>query len=269
MAKWKIFNWKTLAIILTIIIIPLIIGYMTNILSWKQTRARVEITLKLDSWKTIASYSDSDLQNLKLTHNEKPIKNVLKMSWRIINTGTEGIEKFEVNPSILYPENTNIASAFVSEFSGLLKIDRTLSIDYDNRNIKVDNIGIFNPGEFFKIDIYVIDSPSTSFSTDVLYDWNLMSKAKDLKIKKDMSYIEVRKDFISFIKKYSNYLSIFFVFFSTLLLIFVTRLINRAMRVYERAKEISKETADLHEHTAAVLSEMDEKKEGLEKEDSK
>jgi hypothetical protein len=148
----------------------------------------VEITLKLDGWITVGTLLESDLPNLKLMYSDKPVKNALKISWRIINTGSTGISEFEKAPSIVYPVKFDIAEARISETSPLLKIDKNLSINPEHRTIEVNNIGVFNPRDFFKIDVYIMDIPESLVSIDYFTDWDLIAKSVDLQLKKDITF---------------------------------------------------------------------------------
>ncbi len=183
----KILSWKTLSIILTVILIPFVISVLANITTWFGTRDRVEIMLKLNGWITVGSTFGTDLPNLKLTYNNKPVKNALKISWRITNTGSKGIEKFETNPAICFPKNLIVAESKVSQTSPLLKIDRKLGLNSENRVIEVKDIGVFNPGDFFTVDIYIIDMPALRITNNYFRDWTLTAKSVNLTIRKDIT----------------------------------------------------------------------------------
>lgn len=202
MAKWKFLTWKTLSIILLSIFIPLIVNLIAAYIIWFRTRERVEITLKLDGWITIGQVLESDLPNLKLLYNDKPVKNALKISWRIINTGSEGISEFETRPTLGYPGKFNITEAKISQTSPLLNIDKNLSINSEHRTIEVNDIGIFNKGDFFKIDVYIMDIPESMLSIDYFTDWDLIAKSVDLQLKKDITLAAPREEIASLLEKF-------------------------------------------------------------------
>lgn len=187
MPKWKLFSWKTLSTVLTIMLIPFVINLIANYTTWIGTKEKVEVLLKLDGWITIGSILESDLDNLKLTYEDKHIKNVLKVSWRIVNTGSKGIQKFESGPSIVYPEGLNVVEARISGTSSLLKIEKTLSVDRLKRTIEINELGIFNPGDYFRINVYIMDIPDSVVSDLSFDNWGIKGKAVDLKLRKDLS----------------------------------------------------------------------------------
>ncbi len=146
----------------------------------------MEITLKLDGWITIGRLQEGGLEELKLTYHDQPVKSATKISWRVINTGSKGISVFETLPFLVYPKTPrlDIAQARISEAPDLLKVDKDLLIDLESRTIKVREMGVFNEGESFRIDVHVLDIPESISLTDYLENWELRSKALDLKVKK-------------------------------------------------------------------------------------
>lgn len=220
MAKWKFISWKTLSIILLFtFLIPFILNLIATYIIWLRTTERVEITLKLDGWITIGQVLQTDLPNLKLIYNDKPVRNALKISWRIINTGSEGIPKFETLPTLVYPQKFNIAEAKISQTSDLLKIDKNLSINSEDRTIEVNDIGIFNKGDFFKIDVYIMDIPESTLSSDYFTDWKFTAKSVDLQLKKDITRAASTEEITSFSKKF---LKTYFLFIVYIIILFKT-----------------------------------------------
>lgn len=65
-------------------------------------------------------------------------------------------------------------------------MNNKLVIDPNERHISVADLGIFNPGDFFLVDVYVTDVPESAISLDFFEGWNLEAKALDLDIKKDL-----------------------------------------------------------------------------------
>jgi len=61
-----------------------------------------------------------------------------------------------------------------------------VSIDHESRTISINSLGIFNPGDFFEIDVYIINMPDSIASSDYFSDWELVAKSVDLKIKKNL-----------------------------------------------------------------------------------
>ena len=152
-----------------------------NFVTWYKTKDRIELTCQLDGYISIGSILESDLSDLKLIYNNNPVKNALKVSWRIINTGSRGISEFEKKPMLIYPERFNIVKANVSETSPLLNIDKNVRMDPIHKRIEIDNLGILNPKDFFKVDVYMIDVPDSNVSQDYFNDWIFMAKALNLK----------------------------------------------------------------------------------------
>lgn len=178
-------KWKIISFVLTAILIPLIIGLIANYTTWLGTKPKVEITLKLDGWITIGSVEDSDLTDLKLIYKGESLRSILKLSWRVTNTGSEGIGRFESGPAIHYPDNFEIAEAKVTSKSPDLKLDKDVLIDKQNRRILVNNLGIFNSGDFFVLDVYITDIPQPILSQASFGGWELKAKSLNLQIQKD------------------------------------------------------------------------------------
>lgn len=191
MTKWKFLSRKTLIVVLifmlTSIFIPFVINLVTDSITWFRTRDLFEVTCTLDAWITIGSVVDNDLPELKLIYKDELVKNVLKVSWHIANTGTKGIEKFEKNPLIVYPERLSIVKAVVSSRSPSLKIDSNVLIDPEHRTIGINRIGVFNRNEFFNIDIYIIGISDTKISADYFDDWDFVAKGLDLHTEVEMA----------------------------------------------------------------------------------
>ncbi len=87
-----------------------------------------------------------------------------------------------------YPKtpDVNIVKARVSQASSTLKIERDLLINSKDGEIKVNNMGVLNEGEFFMVDVYILDIPQFVSLTDYLEDWDLVAKAVDLRIRKNI-----------------------------------------------------------------------------------
>src|SRR5438045_1750720 len=102
-------------------LVPLLITFAGGYFLWRYTKDTVELTFKLDSWITVGSVKQDEIPNLKLMLDSQQVGNILKVSWKIINTGTRGISNFETNPFINYPSGLKVISARVSEKSELLK----------------------------------------------------------------------------------------------------------------------------------------------------
>jgi hypothetical protein len=144
---------RWLKIIFGVILIPVILGLFTNFFTWFATKDKVEVTFKLDGWITIGSVQNADLPDLKLMLDNQMVQNILKVSWRIINTGNKGIMNFESGPFIVFPKGQDIISARITESSHLLKAAKNLRTT--ENNLYIDSLGVFNSGDFFKVDIYI------------------------------------------------------------------------------------------------------------------
>jgi hypothetical protein len=178
---------KFISFILTLILIPLFINLIANYTTWFRTKARTEMTLTLDDHFTLGSIMESNLPDLALTWEGKPIENIMKISWRVKNSGTKGILSFEHGPIIAYPMNVIVASSTISLTSPMLKINKSIVIDPIERNISVEDLGIFNPEDFFLVDVYVTDVPDSTISPEFFDGWNLEAKALDLDIRKELA----------------------------------------------------------------------------------
>lgn len=144
------------------------------------TREKVEITFRLDSWITIGELKGADLPDLKLAYRSKPVENAIKLSWIIANTGSEGIETFGKLPSLVYPETLNVVDAKISSPS--LEVIK-VKLNKANRTIEVKEIDIFNPDEYFRVDVYATDVVTSS---DYLNKWEIKAKATNLLIRKEI-----------------------------------------------------------------------------------
>ena len=176
---------KIISTLGTVILIPFVISIFANYTTWLGTKSKVEITFKLDGWITIGAVEKSELADLNLIYKNKLINNLLKTSWRVINTGTEGIDSFESGPVIFYPGELKVEEAQVTSTSTMLKIDKMVSINKQVHSISVNNLGIFNPGDYFVTDVYFADIPNKSIEFAFLDKWDLKAKALNLEIKKD------------------------------------------------------------------------------------
>ena len=150
------------------ILLPLAISLAANYMTWVRTKENIEITLKLESWIMIGTILDSDLENLELTYKKKPLKNIAKIKWSIINTGSKGISKFENPPVITYPKDINIAEVRISDKSPLLQVSNDLTLNAKLRTIEINDLGIFNSEDFIEIDVYIIDMPESVIPLDFL-----------------------------------------------------------------------------------------------------
>jgi len=177
---------KIVSFVLTIILIPFLISLIASYTTWFGTKDKIEVSITLDGHITVGSIMESSIPELALTWNGEPINNLLKLSWRVENSGTKGIPSFEHGPSITYPEGIQLASSTISYTSPKLKVNNNLVIDPNERHISVADLGIFNPGDFFLVDVYVTDVPESAISLDFFEGWNLEAKALDLDIKKDL-----------------------------------------------------------------------------------
>ena len=182
--SWDSVKWKILYFVIVFIVIPTAVGLIVTDISRRRSREKVEISLEFMSWETVAYLEDNLLLPLELSYQDSKTKNVLKIIWKIKNTGTKGIDQFEINPIIRFPKETKIIKTYISDFSTSLKIGEDLKIDNENRGIIVGNLGVFNKGEYFDIEVFISDVPNRTFSMNDFNNWNLRAKATDLFIKK-------------------------------------------------------------------------------------
>ena len=106
-----------------------------------------------------------------------------------------GIKGFEEFPYITYPEDYSFADAIISQTSPFLKIDKNLIKDPDKCIIKVNGLGLFEPGDFFIVDVYIIEIPNDLILMDYFTRWRLMARSAGLKIKKNLT-LEVDEKFL-------------------------------------------------------------------------
>ena len=198
---------------MTLIVIPFLIAVIASY----TTRDKTEITLKLDAWITIGSVQFGDLEELQLLYKGEAVKNVLKVSWRVINTGNKGIEVFEYGPAIQLPRQYSPISARITDTSPQLRVRRKLRLK--ENQIITDSLGIFNPGDFFKADIYLRDVPDTEITSKFFEAWSLVSKSLDLSIKKEIGELPAKERKTVFpLWFYVAYIVVLFVSFTFFLL---------------------------------------------------
>jgi len=185
MSKQKKSRLKELRLTTLSLFVSLSVALTAGYVIWRITRDSTEITLKLDGSIIVGTLADETLEGLELTYRKIAVRNVIKISWSIINTGTKGISEFETYPSLIYPGGF-VPQAEISETSPLLQINKDLLIDPINTAIKITSMGIFNPKDFFRVDVYLIDIPDTLILTDYLKNWDLKAKAVDLSITKSV-----------------------------------------------------------------------------------
>ncbi len=172
-------------IIFVVILIPLALGLGVNFFTWFTTKDKVEVTFKLDGWITIGSVKYADLPNLKLMLDQQEVENILKVSWRVINTGNKGIINFESGPFIEFPKGSDIVTAKISDSSPYLKVARKLRI-VDNRAF-IDSLGVFNSGDFLKVDFFLKNIIEEKITSQYFKEWILNGKSLDLSLSQDIS----------------------------------------------------------------------------------
>ena len=187
MSEWKLLSWKSLSILLTLILIPFIISLVANYTTWLRTRDEVEITMKLDGWITIGAIQGNDISDLKLTYKDQAVGNAMKVSWRLINTGSKGIPAFEQPPAIAYPRDLKVIEPRISETSPLLKVGRQPRVLPGLGWIVVDSLGVFNPGDFIRLDVFVLDLPASEISANYFSNWDFVVKSVDHRKRIDLS----------------------------------------------------------------------------------
>lgn len=124
----------------------------------------------------------NNLKYIVLLYNGKKINNILKLEWKITNTGTKSIKSFETKPFLTYPEELNVSEAYISDKSEGLIIEDGLIIDKSKRTIGVRNLGSFHKKEFFVIDAYIIDADNSLISNDYLRRWEIGARSSNSKI---------------------------------------------------------------------------------------
>lgn len=219
---------KWIGFVISVVLLPLIISLIANFTTWFSTKDRVEITFKLEGWITIGSIKSGDLQDLQLLLASKPVKNILKVSWTITNTGNKGIGKFESGPFIEFPQGLNIISAKVSETSEMLKISSNVIIE--NNYAKIDSLGIFNPSNYFRVDFYLKDVDEPNITSKYFEVWKLEGKALDLNISRDISVADKRQiSYIEIHKILPQWFWIAYIVFIGIIAITITRRILSRM----------------------------------------
>ena len=173
-----------------ILFIPLVISLVGSLVvavyMWRATRDQAEITCNLEGWIAIGSIVEAELEELEMTYAGQPVSNVLKVSWRIANTGNKGIERFETPPFITYPEGLTVTQAVVSEKPDLLAIDKYGIIESEERVIKLSNIGILNENDSFQLDVCMLNVAAADVSPQFFEQWSFDAKALDLVTKMEL-----------------------------------------------------------------------------------
>ncbi|MBW8041810.1 MAG: hypothetical protein FVQ85_17680 [Planctomycetes bacterium] len=173
---------KVIYFIFTVLIFPLIVTIIVHF----STKERVEVTFKLDNYSTLGYIKESNLP-LSMTWEGKPIRNIMKISWIVENTGTKGIEYFEQDPVIFYPMNLVVVSSTITNTSPRLLINKKILIDPKKSNISLGEIGVLNPKDFFCVVTYITDFNESEMSPEFFKGWNLEAKAVDLNVKKEIT----------------------------------------------------------------------------------
>lgn len=176
---------KWVKITFLVILVPLILSVISNLLTWFATKDKIEVTFKLDGWITIGSVKYADLPTLKLMLDQQEVENILKVSWRVINTGNKGIINFESGPLIEFPEGSDIVIAKVSESSPYLKVARKLRIV--GNQAFIDSLGVFNSCDFFKVDFFIKNIAEQKITKQYFKEWILSGKSLDLSFSQDVS----------------------------------------------------------------------------------
>ncbi len=251
MATWKFFrtrkflSWKSLSIFLTIILIPFIIslfaGYTNT--NWFTKRRPAELTCNLDGWINVGRLTEGGgLDDLTLRLKDRPVNNVMKVSWRITNTGDKGILGFEQPPLLIYPRRFNVIEAKVSDKSPLLEIDEYTSIESEVNTVEVSDISLLNPGEFLKLDIYIVNMDDSEITDDYFADWKFAARALDLQTKMntacDIRYKEPKRNL---------YLLSLYIFSAILIFVYLSyrqrkRVVDKAVdeALLQRVRSLSK-----------------------------
>ncbi len=174
------------------VVIGVVTSLVAGIITWEWIqKERVEITCRLEGWRAIVAEAD-ELEGLEVTYAGQSVSNVLKVSWRIANSGNRGIESFETPPSITYPDDITVVQAIVSEKPELLTIDKEGTIDSEKRVIKLKNIGSLNENESFKLDVYMLNAVAADVSPKFFEPWRFVAKALDLVTKMELERAEIR-----------------------------------------------------------------------------
>ncbi|TKJ36822.1 hypothetical protein CEE37_14650 [candidate division LCP-89 bacterium B3_LCP] len=219
MSKVKNISLKTASII----IIPLLIGIFTGYIVLLIGEDKTEITFKLDSWITVGSNLESELSDLSLIYKDIPVRNILKVSWKILNSGSKGIAEFESGPTILFPEGMIVTEARISEASPLLKYNKETYTDSTNRKIDISGLGVFNEGDYIKVDVYIVDLPDTLIASALFQEWDMIAKAVDLKVRKEIDFtsLEEKTVYDSTLKILVTLNLIFGLAFVTMVLLYI------------------------------------------------
>lgn len=113
---------KIVSFVLTIILIPFLISLIASYTTWFGTKDKIEVSITLDGHITVGSIMESSIPELALTWNGEPINNLLKLSWRVENSGTKGIPSFEAwafnNLSRGYPTRKLNNLIYVAQVEG-------------------------------------------------------------------------------------------------------------------------------------------------------
>ncbi len=173
-------------------IITIVFGIIAGFITWQYTKEKTEITLKLESWIIVGSFIEQELSGLSLMLDGDSLKNIMKISWQVVNSGDKGITTFETGPYFEFPRNLDVISAKISNKSPLLKISENLNII--DSLAYVDSLGIFNSGDFFKVDFYLKDIEEQHTTNEYFNNWHLNGKSLDLTIITDIEFTDVITD---------------------------------------------------------------------------
>jgi len=159
----------------------------------------------MEGWQPIGSEYIGEKSGIKLAlidkEETKIVDNVIRVTWSIQNTGNKSIDKFEIVPNIRVPDSVNILTTVIGGRSDDLRVADKMSII--NNIVYVDSLGIFNPGEFFEMDIYLYNVPEDSSISYCFDEWVVCAKSSNLSLqvvpKKEKEKVIINKFLFNFL----------------------------------------------------------------------
>jgi len=170
---------KTVITILSIVIA--VIGIIAPIL-WDNYKTKTGIELQLLAKTTIVE-KDTELEKLQIYYENKPIANVSKMTFSIINIGSRPIiEKDLITPpTLLFPDGVDLLDVKIDNVIPKNLIT-THVLNKEKRAVEL-RFPLLNPADLIKFSIIISGNPSSFEAHARIYDikgLTILDRTKEL-----------------------------------------------------------------------------------------
>lgn len=220
---------KILSGLYKFLIVSIFGGIIAGFVIWYFTKEKTEITFRLEGWITVGSFMQQELPGLSLMLNGESVKNIMKVSWSVSNSGDKGIDRFESGPFIKFPRDLDVVSARISNKSPFLKISENLNIG--ESLAYVDSLGIFNSGDFFKVDFYLKDIEDQNITNEYFNNWRLNGKSLDLIFRNDIEFDKDIRPSLFWPPPFSFYIVLILMFVPMIIIYFQKKMIIEISKI--------------------------------------